>query len=132
MGIFHFSQIMANPSCGWFANPVTSQKFLKKKKKKKKKPNPNLIMHHLLLFLHHLCKSYNHKKKRFHLPHQHDADDGDHLFMSIRKEEGNHPSEDKQEEEAEDEEEASHPNPSTSSPPSLSLSHTQNPSSESS
>jgi hypothetical protein len=45
MGIFHFSQIMANPSCGRFANPPTSQNF----PKKKKKPNPNPIMHHLLL-----------------------------------------------------------------------------------
>lgn len=87
------------------------------KKEEEKKPNPNPIMHHLLLFLHHLCKSYNHKKKHSHLPHQHDADDGDHLFMSIIKKEGNHPSEDKQKEE---EQEASHPNPSTSSPPSLS------------
>jgi hypothetical protein len=59
--------------------------------------------------------------KHSHLPHQHDADDGDHLFMSIIKEESNHPSEE------EEEEEASHPNPSTSSPLSL----TQNPSSES-
>ncbi len=84
---------MANPSCGRFANPPTSQKF---PKKKKKKPNPNPIMHHLLLsLLHHLCKSYNHKKKHFHLPHQHDAIDGDHLFMSIIKEEGNHPSEER-------------------------------------
>jgi hypothetical protein len=82
-------------------------------------------MHHLLLFLRHLCKSYNHKKKHSHLPHRHDAHDGDHLFINIIKEEGNHPSED--EEKEEEEQEASHPNPSTSSPLSL----TQNPSSES-
>lgn len=91
MGIFHFSQIMANPSCGRFANPPTSQNFQKRRR------NQTLIPSCIIFFslLHHLCKSYNHKKKHLHLPHQHDAIDGDHLFMSIIKEEGNHPFEER-------------------------------------
>jgi hypothetical protein len=63
----------------------------------KRRRNQTLIPSCIIFFslLHHLCKSYNHKKKHFHLPHQHDAIDGDHLFMSIIKEEGNHPSEER-------------------------------------
>ncbi len=64
---------------------------------KKERRNQTLIPSCIIFFslLHHLCKSYIHKKKQLHLPHQHDAIDGDHLFMSIIKEEGNHPSEER-------------------------------------